>query len=193
MLAYKYAENNKKLVIITLEIPHDAITNMNRSSVVVKEKASHRANMVFVKSIEDEEGKFYTVAESTIYAPKKLSYGVGHLITEPAFDRNLEKVKAEGIHFFLDKHVVELYDREMVENGVFTFWSENGLKQGEVTFTNGEMNGLLQNWYENGQMSQRVMYKNGVMDGLHEWWSMNGSKHFENLYDNGRLVSSKYY
>ena len=56
MRAYKVAEHYDERVIVTLEIPSDAITNIYRESVVVMATAKHRANKAFVVNIKDDEG-----------------------------------------------------------------------------------------------------------------------------------------
>jgi hypothetical protein len=68
MIGYKIAKNGDRRVIVTLEIPADALTNMGRSTVAVRETATYRVNKVIVLKIEDSEGNCYDVhLPSTIY------------------------------------------------------------------------------------------------------------------------------
>lgn len=185
MLAYKLAEYACKRVIVTLQIPPDALTNIDRKSVVVKETAKHRVNKVLVLKIEDEEGNSYDTATSSLYPEKHLTYTVGKLIKEPSFDMDLEKVYTEGIHIFLTRRVAELYLLQFIPNGLFQMWHDNGQKLYEVTYVNGKMEGLYQEWHENGKKHVEVKYVNGKKEGLFQSWHNNGQKECEIRYVNG--------
>ena len=82
MIGYKVAKNGEKRVVVTLEIPSDALTNMDRSTVAVKETAKHRASKAKVLKIEDEEGNCYPIAISFNYDKKSLEYKVGELLED---------------------------------------------------------------------------------------------------------------
>jgi hypothetical protein len=116
MLGYKIARHGAKRVLITLEIPEDAKTNLYRPSIVNKETAKYRTNKAKVLKIEDADGKSYDTATTSIYNKKKLTYRVGEVVEEPAFDPMLEVVCTEGIHFFLDKHVAELFEMPLTKD-----------------------------------------------------------------------------
>ena len=49
------------------------------------------------------------------------------------------------------------------QDGEFTFWYENGQKEGEGTFKDGEKDGLWTGWYENGQKEGEVTFKDGEL------------------------------
>ena len=151
MIGYKIAKNGERRVVVTLEIPSDAPTNMNRSSVVVKDTAKYRANKAKVLKIEDNEGNCYPSATSFNYDKKSLDYKVGEVVEEPSYDKDPEKVYAEGIHYFLNKRVAELFALDEVTNGLFESWHANGRKLEECSYVDGKRNGLYQAWHENGQ------------------------------------------
>lgn len=187
MEAYKVAEHAGKRVIITLEIPPDALTNMDRKSVVNKDTAKHRVNKALVMKIEDAEGNLYDTATSSQYTKKKLTYTVGKVIEEPSFDMDLEKVCTEGIHIFLTKRVAEFYNLESIPNGLLEAWHDNGAKYSEFTFVNGKIEGVSTLWHDNGQKQVECMYVNGKEEGLCHSWFKNGKKETIDMYVNGRL------
>ena len=67
MLGYKIAEHGNVRVLVTLEIPDDALTNMNRYDIFDAMKAKYRTNKAKVLDIEDEQGTKYTHANSCIH------------------------------------------------------------------------------------------------------------------------------
>jgi antitoxin component YwqK of YwqJK toxin-antitoxin module len=182
MIGYKIAKNGDKRVVVTLEIPSDALTNMGRSSIAVRETAKYRANKAIILKIEDVEGNCYETATSFNYDKKSLAYKVGELLEEPSYNMNPEAVCAAGIHFFLDRHVAELYGREMVVNGLYQVWYANGQKREETTYVNGKRNGLYQMWYANGQKCEEYTYVDEKRHGLYQSWYENGQKCEEYTY-----------
>ena len=88
MLGYKASKNGDTRVIVTLEIPEDAITNMKRKDIVNAETAKYRCNKAKVLKIEDEDGKEYSYATSIYYnyismfvtKTSTLTYNVGVMV-----------------------------------------------------------------------------------------------------------------
>jgi formylglycine-generating enzyme required for sulfatase activity len=60
------------------------------------------------------------------------------------------------------------------EDGLWTYWYENGEKKSEGTYKDGELNGLWTDWYENGQKSSEATYKDGEVDGIVIIWYEDG-------------------
>jgi antitoxin component YwqK of YwqJK toxin-antitoxin module len=187
MIGYKAAIAGETRVVITLDIPEDAITNVARTSVVVKETAKYRTNKAKVLKIEDKDGKEYTEARTGFYDLESLTYRLNELVEVSDYDMDLEKVCSRGIHFFLTRGVAELYTREWVQNGLYQSWYDNGQIQEESTFVNGQIEGLYQRWYENGEKWQECTYVNGKLEGSYQTWYENGQKKQECTYVNGAL------
>ena len=187
MIGYKAAKTLKGdvRVLITLEIPEDALTNCNRSNIVVKETAKYRANKVKVLKIEDENGKEYETAKTGFYINKHLIYKLNEIVEEPNFDNNLEEVCSSGIHFFLNKEVASKYDKKSIENGILIKYYDNGNKLEKCTYTNGKKEGLYQQWYSDGNKYIECTYKDGNKEGLYQRWYSNGNKLEECTYKNG--------
>jgi antitoxin component YwqK of YwqJK toxin-antitoxin module len=160
MIGYKLAKNNGKRVIITLSIPEDAITNINRKNIVDKNTAKHRTDKATVLKIEDSHGNEYTEAKSSFYG-SGLEYKLNETLIIEDYDTNLETVCSTGIHFFLERRVAELYNLDVIENGLYQSWYDNGQKQTECNFVNGKLEGLYQINYTNGQKWYEYNYVNG--------------------------------
>ena len=187
MIGYKVAKHDDIRVIVTLEIPEDAQTNMDRPSVVVRETAQHRTNKAKVLAIEDASGTPYTTANSFNYDKKSLTYTVGEMIEEPSYNPDPEEVYAEGIHYFLTRRVTELYGLGEKENGLYQCWYDNGQKFVEVTYVDGKRQGLCVRWYDNGQKEMEANYVDGKFHGLVQHWYPNGQKETEETYVDGDL------
>jgi antitoxin component YwqK of YwqJK toxin-antitoxin module len=184
MLGYKAAKNGDTRVLITLEIPEDALTNIERTSVKVKETAKYRANKVKILKIEDSEGKEYETAETGFFSKKKVVYKVGEVLEVPTDDMDVEQVCSNGIHFFLERKVAEMYYLYL-ENGIYMSWHENGQKEHEGMMKDGKREGLWQTWYDNGQKYSEGMWKEGNQEGLREIWYETGQKKSEQMWKEG--------
>jgi len=176
MIGYKVAKHGDVRVVVTLEIPCDALTNMNRSSIAVKETAKYRANKAKVLKIEDDEGNCYPSATSFGYDKKSLCYKIGEIIEEPTYNTEPEEVSAEGIHYFLNRRVAELYGLDKIANGLFEQWCNNGKKLLEYSYIDGKVHGLYQSWHTNGQKWVECSYDYGKPHGLYQAWYADGKK-----------------
>ena len=213
MIGYKIAKNDITRVIVTLEIPKDAQTNMGRSSVAFPATAKYRASKAKVLAITGAQGAAYATATSFNYDKKSITYTVGEMIEESSYNPDPEKVCAEGIHFFLTRRVAELYGLEKVNNGLYQSWHDNGQMCTEVTYVDRKFHGryqtwwkngrtwmeatyihgkrqLYQSWYENGQKEMEVTYRDGEIHGLYKAWHITGQKWVEATYVDGERQES---
>ena len=76
-------------------------------------------------------------------------------------------------------------------DGKGTTWYENGQKEKEGTYKDGEFDGKWTSWYENGQKIREGTYKNGEPDGLTTTWHENGQKWLEGTYKDGVLITAE--
>ena len=113
MIGYKIGQiilgNTQIKVLITLEIPNDAQTNLNRTNIKHKEYAKYRCNKALVISKKDKKENKHENAFSSIYNEKSIEYKVGEKVEEPNYDKDIDIVCGEGIHFFLNKEIAMLY------------------------------------------------------------------------------------
>ncbi len=178
MIGYKVARNDNDRVIVTLEIPDDALTDMNRRSIIVKETAQYRANKVKVLKIEDSDGKEYTEAESMFYPYACLKYTVGETAVDNYFCRDIEK-REEGIYFFLSREVAERYGLGTVENGIHKMWHPNGVLEEEFECVNGKHHGKYTSYHDNGVKNIECVYENGALAGVFRRWHENGTMFYD--------------
>jgi antitoxin component YwqK of YwqJK toxin-antitoxin module len=186
MLGYKVAKSFGKRVVITLEIPEDAITNVKRTNIVHAETAKYRTMKAKVIKIEDSDGKTYNEAVSFNYDKNSLTYTLDEELVCHDFDMNLEDVCSKGIHFFLTKQMAETFQLDKLENGVLTDYYENGVKSHEETFVNGVKHGLTTYWNKNGIKEMEISYVNGICERGTQWYE-NGVKKSEQMETNGKL------
>jgi antitoxin component YwqK of YwqJK toxin-antitoxin module len=186
MLGYKVAKSLDKRVVITLEIPEDAITNMKRSNIVKAETAKYRTMKAKVIKIEDSDGKTYNEAVSFNYSKNTLTYKLDEELVCHDFDMNLEDVCSKGIHFFLSKSLAETYGLDSIENGVLISYWQNGVKTNEENFVNGVKHGMILSWYHNEVKKSEAFYVNGIIEGTYTLWYENGFKQKELTQTNGK-------
>ena len=75
-----------------------------------------------------------------------------------------------------------------VKEGIHVGWWENGRKQFEYHFHNGQYDGDFQEWYPNGTPALLLHYENGKESGLQRAWRENGT-----LYANYEARDGKQY
>ena len=80
----------------------------------------------------------------------------------------------DGVHYFEEKPFTGIAVRK---------------KEWEVPFKDGKQDGLGTYWHENGQKSGEYTYKDGKTDGLQTVWYKNGQKGGEGTYKNGKLIT----
>ena len=187
MIGFKCAKVDDVRVLVTLDIPEDAITNINRTNVAVKETAKYRANKAKVIKIEDVDGNEYTEAITGFYHNKLLIYTIDETIEVDDYDMYLEDVCTSGIHFFLNRRVAELYENTKLLNEKFESWHENGNKKNECNYVNGELDGLFRSWRDDKQLIIQSTYVNGKLEGLYQEWDEDGNKWLRCNYVDGKL------
>ncbi len=64
------------------------------------------------------------------------------------------------------------------------YWYENGQKEIESTFKNGNLDGLYQFWYKDGEKGGECTFKNGEKDGFCQFEKCN--------YKNGKKVKHSF-
>lgn len=93
--------------------------------------------------------------------------------------------------------VVEKYDNGQKESegtykngeldGVETTWLRGWGKFTEKNYKDGELNGTSTVWYDNGQKSYEKSYKDGELNGVSTSWYKNGQKKTEETLKDGKL------
>ena len=72
------------------------------------------------------------------------------------------------------------------QDGEWTYWSPDGKESSESIYKDGKQDGLLTTWYENGQKQLERHFKDGKQDGLQTQWYENGQKKLEGNFKDGK-------
>lgn len=182
-IGYKKGWDNH---LIILEIPLTAKHNMGRGDIKDKRFAKHRCSEAFVKDIIN-----LTTGESandaySIYKGNHFIYYKGRKVEPDMFEENIDKVCAEGIHFFLDRQRAELYDAD-IKNGERKEWHENGHLAVKAFYKNYKLEGEYKEWYENGHLTVKAFYKDGKLEGEYKSFHENGQPYSQTFYKDGKL------
>ena len=73
-----------------------------------------------------------------------------------------------------------------IEDGLYTYWYNDGQKEQEGTYKGGEKDGKWTKWYNDGQKQSEETLKNKKEDGLWTYWHKNGHKKSEKKYSDGK-------
>ena len=110
LTGYKIAsteDGKRALVTLKTDVSN---SNLYRKDIVDKMYAKYRCDKATVVSITicDTDDPV-TCAYSSIYKNKRIKYVVGEDVVEPSYNKDINVVCGEGIHFFLSKEVAMLY------------------------------------------------------------------------------------
>ncbi len=196
MIGYKIASTEDgKRALVTLKIGSDSNTNLYRNDIVDKMYAKYRCDKATVVSIvicdTDEP---VTWAYTSFYTDKRIKYIVGEDVVEPSYNKDIDVVCGEGIHFFLSKEVAMLYGLDKVENGEYKMWYNNGQLHIQTTYLEGKRHGEYKMWYrgadersENGQLEIQTTYAEGEVHGEYKMWYENGQLEIQTTYAEGEV------
>jgi antitoxin component YwqK of YwqJK toxin-antitoxin module len=173
--------------VVILERLSDTITNENRNNIPNKEYksfAKYRGNKFLVKDIFhkfDSTKKISSISNSN-FNQSKLEYEIEKVIIPNDFDRNLEKVCSNGIHYFLKLECAFYYSLKKIKNGEYLSWYENGQICKKCIYTNDKLNGEYLKWFKNGKQRIKCIYIDGKKNGEYLEWFENGKQHIKCIY-----------
>lgn len=72
-------------------------------------------------------------------------------------------------------------------DGLWIFYNENGIRDGEYNYKAGKRDGIVKNWYEKGELKGIWNYVDGKKEGKQMMWFANGNKKYEGNYTSGKL------
>ncbi len=151
---YKYCRDELKRAIIILDksnigsLNNPILTNENRIDVVDSNYAKFRANylkVVLIFDIDDPDIEYDSITNQ-VY--NETVYRKNQIIYPDKFDKDLEKVCSNGIHYF--KTIDATYYYQNIPNdyiGTWYSWYENGSKRTSIEYVNGQKNGNSIEWY----------------------------------------------
>ena len=77
------------------------------------------------------------------------------------------------------------------KDGIWTYWLENGVKEWEETYMDGELMKSI-GWHENGKEAEEGGFKNSIPYGEWVWWYDNGQKDAEGTFKENRIRDGKW-
>ena len=75
------------------------------------------------------------------------------------------------------------------KDGLYHYWSRNGMKSQEINYQKDKAHGLWTSWYANGQKQLEQTLNSGKLDGPARRWYENGKIKDECIYKDGRIIS----
>lgn len=151
--------------LVIMEKCGRTITNEDRKDVVDKKYAKFRANKLkVVKIINTIDGSSEDHVVNVSAYGDPLLYKVGAIVECDKFDKNIDVVCSHGIHYF--KTLIPAYHYEMPNidskyNGEILKWYDNGRLASKMICSNGLSTYSWTGWDENGQKNGECSYKNG--------------------------------
>jgi len=171
-------------VLVEIEIPPDANTDINRDDIFDKLNAEYETNKYIVKKIYDQHLNEYSIFFHNYYS-SAIKLGELVFVNNSEYDSDTdeeEKVKK----FYMSKHIpIGLTD---IINGVCTLYHKNGRKRIEYTRKNGKKNGKYYEWLDNGQIYDESCYLDDLLDGECKFYDLNGKLEEHNLYHKDKII-----
>jgi hypothetical protein len=159
-LCTEYTTTKKYLVILK----NDEKTKTNEERKVVDSlRAKYRANQLIVVKIilidfdavnnADPFNENKKIIDKLKHRPEHIKcdhiiYEVGKLVKADAFEDDINKVCAGGIHYFKSIDPAFYYRSHVPENytGEWTQWHDNGVKYTIILYNNGRYKQTLNRW-----------------------------------------------
>lgn len=142
--------------MISIAIPVDAITNLQRMNLIDKEHALFKTNCADIYDIEPLTNTDYKrTVNSTEKCPFTINTRIYDYTTEFSSIR-----RGSGIYFYLSREAAHTY--KGVYEGVNKTWdSDTGALLSEQHFKNGIRHGLDISYDKNGEIIKKDEYENG--------------------------------
>ena len=180
-IVYTHVKN----YIIFLKKLNDTITNEMRNNVVNPLFALFRGDKFKVCLIlhKDYNNIPKYIKNITDYK-KNIIFIIDEIVT-CNFDKNLDNVYGDGIHYIKNFH--SLCNSFSVNTGYQIEYYENGMKFYEGFYRNNKKNGLHIMYRRNGKKFYDTMYIDGKKNGISTSYNENGDITFEGTYKNNKM------
>lgn len=124
------------------------------------------------------------LAVATLAALSCLPAGCTHGARPASADRPGEQVQTIEQYWpngklRLRKQVLKTPDGALVNHGAYTRWHDNGRKEYEGVYVDGELEGVETTWHKNGQKWIEEHYVHGQRHGASYTWDDSGVKRGE--------------
>ena len=179
-IGYKKAQDG---YIVKLEIRGK--NNENRSNIVDPIHAKYRCSEATVLDIFHWKTGKKIESIGGLHNPKFI-YNLNETIIT-RFDKNLEVVCSEGIHYFKTLEQAENWGSSFPRDGKFVDYHDNGRKAVEYNIINGIIEGEAIEYHHNGRIHSIAYYSNGNLNGKCENFDFAGNKFTVRNYKDGAL------
>ena len=172
-------------VLVEIEIPPDAMTNINREDIFDKLNAEYQTNKYIVKKIYDINLNEYSIFFLNYYS-SAIKLGELVFVNNTESDSDTDEDKELKLKFYISKHIAIGFIR--IKDGICILYHKNGRKSIEYTRKNGIKNGKYYEWFNNGQIYHELCYLNDLLDGECKSYDENGKLEEHNLYHNDKII-----
>ena len=177
--------------VVKLEIFGE--NNGHRNNVVesCKKYAKFRTSKALVQEIFNLDKSVSNVSEVKSDYDTNFVYKKDEFVEVENFDKDLNEVCSEGIHYFLSFEAAKFYAGRPASKDYTGEWKEfdeNGQLLSQGGWKNGKEEGEQKRWHGNGQLSYRGEWKHGVKNGVSEWRCENGNLLYRGEWNNGKEV-----
>ena len=171
-------------------------TNENRIDIANPQYAKYRASKVKVLKIFHMNGEVNGEVNDETQVIKQMNgildmnfvYTSGKEICVSNYDRNVNTVSSQGIHYFKTPYQAKMWQLSSNNyTGKYMDWYDNGNKRREGEYKNGKQEGKWIEWYEDGNKKSEEEFKNGEREGKRIMWYTNGNEWYEEEYKDGKL------
>lgn len=81
--------------------------------------------------------------------------------------------------------------KQIIKNGKWSFYSENGNLKSAVHYKNGALDGIKEDYYNNGNLWTRQEFKNNDLGRVYEVYYENGNPQLKAKIKNGQTVEEQ--
>ena len=162
-------------------------TNENRNDIIDPRYAKYRTSKVKVlKIFKNGKRGIKIIKQMNGLHDKNFVYTVGKEIYVPDYDKNVNNVCSQGIHYFKTPYQAKMWNLPLDYTGKWIRWYDNGTTQCEGEYKNGKKEGKWIGWYKGGNKWFEGAYKDGELEG--EWigWYWTSSKKYEGKFKDGK-------
>ena len=169
-------------VLITIEIPQNATTNIHRENIVDPLNARYLTNELKIIKIINEQLNEYSICR--LY---NSDYKIGDMVLQ----------KKMNICFFLSKKRAIQEKKRAIQEKIWNentiHYFENGQKEHQYLRSKKGIQGVYNRWNEDGVLLYDAYYLNGQLHGeCKEWNFINNSNNViltnHQLYSNGKII-----
>ena len=194
--------DDSQSVLITLEIPDDAITNINRPNIKFNDFATHYCNKAKVIDITDSNNNKLEKCNRYVFIKHPDTYSINEYIETDYNGSSIECKKL--IQFNLSKEPLKLI-MDNNREGIYYLYNKDGSVERTSEYKNNKLNGktiifkerdcYIEQIYNDDEIVETLFYNenNELFNGIHSEYYPNGELACKKKFINGKLNDTTYY